>query len=147
MRKRIKVSFYNNHFRTSGGRETKPFQISCRRGKEYYFKSRAEENSSYKIIKNPSTKEGYSITSKKNPCIRTKMCIFFFASHLFLRNEQRRATVSTHFSPTPTAPASTPSLQLLPAPTASPMHIPCNPFPLARVPYYCHASYITAHHL
>ena len=69
MRRRIKVSFYKNHFRTSGGRGTKPFQTSCERGKEYHFESRAKEKKSYRVIKNskPHAEEGQSINSSKIP--------------------------------------------------------------------------------
>ena len=67
MQKRIEVSFYKNHFRTSSGRGTKPFQISCRRGKEYHFESHTKEKRSHKIIKNskPQAKKGQSINSSR----------------------------------------------------------------------------------
>ena len=69
MRKRIEVSFYKNHFRTSGRRGTKPFQISCEKGKEYHFEFCAEEKRSYRVIKNskPRAEEGQNINSSRIP--------------------------------------------------------------------------------
>ena len=69
MRKRIEVSFYKNHFRTSCERGTKSFQTSCRRGKECHFEFHVEEKKSYRIIKNskPQTEEVQSINSSGIP--------------------------------------------------------------------------------